>query len=156
MFLTIGIISILWTFGNIDYASVYALAPYINPDLVSVFLILLLLGAMAKSAQLPLHIWLAMAMEGIGNSYFIIDIYNNYQYKNSSRLSNLVLYLKSFSTNDNSSSVSYIKNAITGNFLRLQFLGGKASLTLTINYRLYNILLILNFFKIFMQIDISL
>lgn len=63
-FLTIGIISLLWIFGNADYASVYALAPYINPEIITLVTILLLLGAMAKSAQLPLHVWLPQAMEG--------------------------------------------------------------------------------------------
>ena len=63
-FLTIGLFIILWTFGNIDYASVFSLASYINENLITLIGICLLIGAMAKSSQVGLHIWLPMAMEG--------------------------------------------------------------------------------------------
>ena len=63
-FLTIGLFIILWTFGNIDYSSVFSLSPYINENLITLIGICLLIGAMAKSSQVGLHIWLPMAMEG--------------------------------------------------------------------------------------------
>ena len=63
-FLTIGFFVIFFTFGTLDYATVFSLAPYINTNVITFISILLLLGAAAKSAQLGLHIWLPMAMEG--------------------------------------------------------------------------------------------
>ena len=63
-FLTIGLFIILWTFGNIDYSSVFSLSPYINENLITLIGICLLIGAMAKSSQIGLHVWLPMAMEG--------------------------------------------------------------------------------------------
>jgi NADH-ubiquinone oxidoreductase chain 5 len=63
-FLTIGMFAILWTFGNIDYSTVFSLAPFVNENLVTIIGICLLIGAMAKSSQVGLHVWLPMAMEG--------------------------------------------------------------------------------------------
>jgi len=63
-FLTIGMFAILWAFGNLDYATVFSLAPYMNENVVTIVGICLLIGAMAKSSQIGLHVWLPMAMEG--------------------------------------------------------------------------------------------
>jgi NADH-ubiquinone oxidoreductase chain 5 len=63
-FLTIGMFAILWSFGNLDYATVFSLAPYMNENIVTIVGICLLIGAMAKSSQVGLHVWLPMAMEG--------------------------------------------------------------------------------------------
>jgi len=63
-FLTIGMFAILWSFGNLDYTTVFSLAPYMNENVVTIIGICLLIGAMAKSSQVGLHVWLPMAMEG--------------------------------------------------------------------------------------------
>jgi NADH-ubiquinone oxidoreductase chain 5 len=65
--LTIGMFSILWTLGNLDYTIAFSLAPYINENIITIIGICLLIGAMAKSSQIGLHVWLPMAMEGFVN-----------------------------------------------------------------------------------------
>jgi NADH-ubiquinone oxidoreductase chain 5 len=62
--LTIGMFAILWSFGNIDYNTVFSLAPFINENIITIIGICLLIGAMAKSSQVGLHVWLPQAMEG--------------------------------------------------------------------------------------------
>jgi len=63
-FFTIGMFAILWSFGNIDYNTVFSLAPYYNENIITIIGICLLIGATAKSSQVGLHIWLPQAMEG--------------------------------------------------------------------------------------------
>ena len=63
-FLTIGMFAILWSFGNIDYSTVFSMAPLMTDNLITIIGICLLIGAMAKSSQIGLHVWLPMAMEG--------------------------------------------------------------------------------------------
>lgn len=70
-FLTIGMFAILLSFGNIDYSTVFSLAPYMSEDIVTIVGICLLIGAMAKSSQVGLHVWLPMAMEGWCNRAFL-------------------------------------------------------------------------------------
>ncbi len=71
----LGIGLVLAHFGSLDYATVFAKAPSLAgetitlwPDtawsLMTVIGLLLFVGAMGKSAQFPLHVWLPDSMEG--------------------------------------------------------------------------------------------
>ncbi len=77
-FLTLGMFAMIWTFGNLDYSTVFSLAPYINGNVVTIIGVCLLIGAMAKSSQLGLHVWLPLAMEG--EKIFFISIIFSYLY----------------------------------------------------------------------------
>jgi NADH-ubiquinone oxidoreductase chain 5 len=61
---TIGMFILLWSTGNLDYSTIFSLSPYINEDIIFIIGLCLLIGAMAKSSQIGLHVWLPMAMEG--------------------------------------------------------------------------------------------
>ena len=71
----LGIGLVLAHFGSLDYATVFAKAPSLAREtivlwpgtewmLMTVIGILLFVGAMGKSAQFPLHVWLPDSMEG--------------------------------------------------------------------------------------------
>jgi len=59
----LGIALILMHFGTLDYRPVFDAAPKAGIDMTLVC-ILLFIGAMGKSAQFPLHVWLPDSMEG--------------------------------------------------------------------------------------------
>jgi NADH-ubiquinone oxidoreductase chain 5 len=63
-FLTLGMFIIIWSIGNLDYTTIFSMSPYINENIITLVCICLLIGAMAKSSQIGLHVWLPMAMEG--------------------------------------------------------------------------------------------
>jgi NADH-quinone oxidoreductase subunit L len=63
---TIGILLLFWTFRSVDFVTIFARVAE-NPTDVGVLTsicLLLFTGAIGKSAQLPLYVWLPDAMEG--------------------------------------------------------------------------------------------
>ena len=71
----LGIAAVAMYFNSLDYADVFAAAPSMSDvtiqiipghdwSLLTVICILLFIGAMGKSAQVPLHVWLPDSMEG--------------------------------------------------------------------------------------------
>jgi len=71
----LGIGAVLAVFNSLDYQSVFSQAPLINTQtftiteniqwpVMTVICLLLFVGAMGKSAQVPLHVWLPDSMEG--------------------------------------------------------------------------------------------
>src|SRR6201994_3865425 len=64
MGLSIGFFTIFALFGSLDFSTVFSLVPLMNETGITIIGLLLLMGAMAKSAQIPLHSWLPGSMEG--------------------------------------------------------------------------------------------
>jgi NADH-quinone oxidoreductase subunit L len=71
----LGIAAIYMTFNTLDYGAVFAIAPQLagktlqilpgtDWNVITLICILLFVGAMGKSAQVPLHVWLPDSMEG--------------------------------------------------------------------------------------------
>jgi len=71
----LGIAGVLYYTGSLDYSEAFKMAPFIGAKTLSVFpghpwsamtliCICLFIGAMGKSAQVPLHVWLPDSMEG--------------------------------------------------------------------------------------------
>jgi NADH-quinone oxidoreductase subunit L len=60
----IGIFLIYWNVGSLQYDAFFEAIPSLDHGLLVAIGIMLFIGAMGKSAQFPLHTWLADAMEG--------------------------------------------------------------------------------------------
>ncbi len=60
----LGILWIATALGTVDYDKVFGAAVSLAPAAATGIALLLFLGAVGKSAQLPLHVWLPDAMEG--------------------------------------------------------------------------------------------
>ncbi|HEV2490815.1 MAG TPA: NADH-quinone oxidoreductase subunit L [Candidatus Acidoferrales bacterium] len=67
---TLGILLAFWTFGSVDYATMFQKAASMPVEglhqwgVLTSICLLLFAGAVGKSAQLPLYVWLPDAMEG--------------------------------------------------------------------------------------------
>jgi len=62
--LLLGIFLIFQQFGSIAYADVFGSAGLVDPTSIGLITLLLFVGAMGKSAQIPLYTWLPDAMAG--------------------------------------------------------------------------------------------
>jgi len=60
----LGIFLIFTSLGTLDFTEVFSKAPSLGVTMVTTITILLFIGAVGKSAQLPLYVWLPDAMEG--------------------------------------------------------------------------------------------
>ena len=60
----LGIAAVLMYTGSLDYVEVFAAAPEVAQGAITTICLLLFVGAMGKSAQAPLHVWLPDSMEG--------------------------------------------------------------------------------------------
>ncbi|MGI9229981.1 MAG: NADH-quinone oxidoreductase subunit L [Gammaproteobacteria bacterium] len=71
----LGVAAVLHYFGSLDYATVFSQAPDLTATnmtiignyqwpVLTVICLCLFIGAMGKSAQMPLHVWLPDSMEG--------------------------------------------------------------------------------------------
>ena len=60
----IGIFLVYWNTGSLQYDKAFAVLPSLDMTTLLYIGIFLFIGAMGKSAQFPLHTWLADAMEG--------------------------------------------------------------------------------------------
>ncbi|HEX2427914.1 MAG TPA: NADH-quinone oxidoreductase subunit L [Gaiellaceae bacterium] len=60
----LGLVLLIWETGTLDFAGVFQQADTLSTTMINLVALGLLGGAIAKSAQIPLHTWLPDAMEG--------------------------------------------------------------------------------------------
>jgi proton-translocating NADH-quinone oxidoreductase chain L len=63
MLMSIGFFAIFSIFGSLSYSEIFSLVPFINETTITIISLFLLGGALAKSANIPLHSWLPGSME---------------------------------------------------------------------------------------------
>src|SRR6266545_1662038 len=116
MLMSIGFFAIFSIFGSLNYSEIFSLIPFINESTITIISLLLLGGALAKSANIPLHSWLPGSMEALNvvkqlYIFFIFLFLFFYNYNNSYDIN----YLSVFPIiNSIPKSLLY---AITGNML---------------------------------------
>ena len=71
--MSIGFFAVFSIFGSLNYSEVFSLVPYLNEVAITIIALLLLGGALAKSANIPLHSWLPGSMEARHNYLLIIN-----------------------------------------------------------------------------------
>ena len=62
--LALGLVLLIWETGTLEYSGVFEQVDGLSSTIVTLVALGLLGGAVAKSAQIPLHTWLPDAMEG--------------------------------------------------------------------------------------------
>src|SRR6202012_6210727 len=124
MGLSIGFFAIFALFGSLDFSTVFSLVPLMNETGITIIGLLLLMGAMAKSAQIPLHSWLPGSMEGLKvlNIIFLLFIFCIIYFNNSlssfnfiDTMDNDINYLSILPLINSISNTTL--HAITGNML---------------------------------------
>jgi NADH:ubiquinone oxidoreductase subunit 5 (subunit L)/multisubunit Na+/H+ antiporter MnhA subunit len=125
MLMSIGFFAIFSIFGSLSYSEIFSLVPFINETTITIISLFLLGGALAKSANIPLHSWLPGSMEALNvvkqlYIFFIFLFLFFYNYNNSYDIN----YLSVFPI-INSIPKSTL-HAITGNML------GDGSISLSI------------------------
>lgn len=125
--LTLGILATFYTFGAIDLATIFALAPsskfetttFLNMEVNNLTLIctLFLIGAIGKSAQLGLHIWLPQAMEG--ENFYNINLVQITNYINIRSINILNYDLNNYTNNQLFLKDFSFMNYYSGNFVEL-------------------------------------
>ena len=66
----VAVFLIFWTFGTVEYSEVFGKIPglaesgVLTTGIATAITLLLFVGAVGKSAQIPLYVWLPDAMEG--------------------------------------------------------------------------------------------
>jgi polyferredoxin len=101
--------AIFAVFGNIDYATVFSLAPFISENIITIIGICLLIGAMAKSSQFGLVKALNKFLNVGDNNNKIFKL-SSTKYKNEI---NRVIYYKFGKMNNKSSIYEIQKNYST-------------------------------------------
>ena len=144
MGLSIGFFALFALFGSLDYATIFSLVPFMNETAITIIGLLLLTGAMAKSAQIPLHSWLPGSMEGFKGvkQYIPIFIYIIFFYIYSDHEYDLKYssLLPIFSTVSTSTLHSITGNMLGDEFISLSKINkgeGKYYMTMKVNYLNY-------------------
>jgi len=79
MLMSIGFFAIFSIFGSLNYSEVFSLVPYLNEVAITIIALFLLGGALAKSANIPLHSWLPGSMEA-SHCYIKIALFFFFQF----------------------------------------------------------------------------